>query len=148
MTTKPIVPGLRPFTAGAWMLVVFAFVHSIAVVKSHVATPSEADARLEEILRAHVYMLGPIEITAWGTVQILSISYSLLLYASGAAALMVRRPAIMAGRLRSFAVLYLLLCLALDAVAIANRFPPPAVFATIAAVLFAWSAARARPQPM
>lgn len=140
------LPGRRWYTAGCVVLLVFATVHAVAALSGLFTTPTDpAELALTDHLKASVQPLGPFRPTAWGLVQILNLSYSLLLYFAGALAWYVRDAAGAAGRLRGVGVLAMVLCVALFALAMAFSFPPPAVFALAGAVCFGVAALRATP---
>lgn len=61
----------------------------------------------------------------------------------GAINLTMARPVALAGRLRTLSWLNFGLCAGLFGVAIANQFPPPALFALLALVCFGLAAIKA-----
>lgn len=136
----PPTPGRRPFLAGSIVLLLFGAVHAMATISERLGNipPELADA--DAALRAASIKIGPMTATAHGLQQILSISYTLFLVFLGAINLTMARPAMLAGRLRTLAWLNFGLCAGLFGVAIANQFPPPALFALLALVCFGLAA--------
>lgn len=136
-------PGRHWFLAGAIVLILFGAVHSLAVLDSFFGAPDPRLAEADAALRRAVVPLGPLRPTAWGAVQILNISYTLLLLTLGVMNLLVLGALSQANRLRPAAALNAGLSLALLVVALALQFPPPALFALAAFVCFGIATLRA-----
>ncbi|MGE0480971.1 MAG: hypothetical protein AB7Q17_10920 [Phycisphaerae bacterium] len=133
-------PGVRWFRAGAITLLVFAIVHGLAIYEANFAEPRTDAARaVKQAARAHQAQLGPFLATAWGGMQILNTSYSILLCFVGLLDLVAVKDAA-APRVRTLAAVNMGLAAALAGVALLYQFPPPAVFALAALVCFtiAW----------
>ena len=93
---------------------------------------------------AVVIDMGPFH-THWGRLnQLLSASYSTLLFFVVALNLVALRAIIAHGRLRALAMVNAIFVAILLAISVGAQFPPPAVFALSADVLFVAAAIRAR----
>jgi len=132
------IPGRRTFLAGCIVLLLFGAVHFTAVIKSNFFdTPTPDETRMAEALKARTILeAGPFHATMWNAVQILSSSYSFLLFQTGVLSLIALRPAIAAGRLRALTLVNALFAAIYAGVCLYNQFPPPLTFATIACILF------------
>lgn len=119
------------------MLLLFGAAHSLAVYKSNFRPPDGPEAAdLVAALKGYHMKVGPVDATAWDTNQILSSSYSILLFFAGAANLLMLKPASLVGRLRGLTILNLVLTAALGAVTVIWTFPPPMFFALAALFCF------------
>jgi hypothetical protein len=145
-TRTPVaVPGRRLFIAGCIVLMLFSAVHMIPMFMDIFVAPTKpAEIEAKRAMAAVVVDMGPFH-THWGKLnQLLSASYSTLLFFVVALNL-VALPAIIAhGRLRALATVNVIFVGVLLAIALIYRFPPPAVFALTAEVLFLGAAIRAR----
>lgn len=137
--------GLGWFRAGAIALLVFGAVHSLAVIDALKGPPAEPKA-LAVYEAAHVYTadIGPFHASAWGGIQILNTSYSIMLLHIGILNLVLARAMVAAGLLRHATILNIVLTLALFGVSLAYQFPPPMVFALLCAAFFVMSLIRQR----
>lgn len=118
----------------------FALVHGLAIYEANFTEPRTDEARaVKQAALAHQVRLGPFLATAWGGLQILNTSYSILLCFVGLLDLVAVKDA-PAPRVRTLAAVNIGLAAALTAVALLYQFPPPAVFAFAALVCFtiAW----------
>jgi hypothetical protein len=124
----------------------FSAVHMIPMFFSifvEPTTPVEIEAK--RAMAGVVIDMGPFH-THWGMLnQLLSASYSALLFFV-VAINVVALPAIVAhGRLRTMALVNAVFAAILLAISLMAQFPPPAVFSLLAGVFFAGAAVRARP---
>jgi hypothetical protein len=147
-TEAPIpAPGKRLFVAGNIVLLLFSAVHMIPMFFDFFVAPTKPlEIEAKRALAAVVIDMGPFH-THWGKLnQLLSASYSTLLFFV-VALNFVALPAVAAhGRLRALALVNAIFVGALLAICLICRFPPPAVFCLIAEVLFVGSAVRAGAQ--
>ncbi len=135
-----VAPGQRMFLGAAVGLVLFGLVHSLAVYNANFGPPrSAADAELHQLMRDLQIQVGPMRSSAWGAVQILNASYSVLLLYVGTLNLLVLETVAVHGKLRALTVANLVFTGLLLVITIAYQFPPPMVFAVIVFVLFALS---------
>lgn len=129
---------LRWFRAATWVLVALASVHLIPVVQSNFVPPTtEPEMRLKELALSIRQKMGPLEPTVWGGIQILNISYSVLVFFVAAVNLATARAVSTAGGLAGLSAINAAFCVLLTAIPLLFQFPPPAIFALIAAVLYA-----------
>ncbi|MFO0837346.1 MAG: hypothetical protein U1D55_02375 [Phycisphaerae bacterium] len=136
------------FRAGAITLILFGLVHLLAVYNALWGQPrNEHEIVIRREAQAYREKLGPFEPSAWGAMQILNSSYSVLLLFAGcldlAALSIARGPA----ELRRFAMLSAIFMVLVAAIALAFQFPPPAVFAMLALVFFGLSYRAMRGEP-
>lgn len=80
--------------------------------------------------------LGPFTPSAWGGMQILNSSYSVLLIYIGILNLLAMRPAAWAGRLKALTVCNIFFVALLLLITIVFQFPPPMLFAATALIFF------------
>jgi hypothetical protein len=131
-------PGRRSFVAGALVLLLFGAVHLLAVYKSNFMPPEPGPAaELDRMAKDLKHRIGPFEASAFGLIQLLSASYSVL-YA-GATSLATVGPAVTHGRLSRLTTLNLMLAALLLLLTVLAQFPPPMFFAAVATILFAVS---------
>jgi hypothetical protein len=129
--------GRRTFLAGAIGWLAFGAVHLLAVYHAYFAPPrGAAEANLKAAALQVREKMGPFEPTAWGGIQILNASYSILLLFVGALNLVVLRPTAEYGRLRALTLLNMLLAALLMTVTIIYQFPPPMILAGVIGALF------------
>ena len=138
------IPGKGLFVAGCSVLLLFSTVHLIPMFIDLFAEPTKpVEIEAKRAMAAVTVDMGPFH-TSWvGLNRLLSASYSTLLYFVVALNFVALRAVIAYGRLRALAVVNLIFSGVLLAIALIYRFPPPAVFALGAVVLFAGAAARA-----
>jgi hypothetical protein len=139
------VPGKRLFVAGCIVLVLFSAVHMIPMFADIFVEPTKpVEIEAKRAMAAVVVDMGPFH-TNWAKLnQLLSGSYSALLFFAAALNL-VALPAIIAqGRLRALALVNVMFVAILLAISLIYRFPPPAVFALVAEALFVGAAIRSR----
>lgn len=144
MNSVAKTPGKGLFLTGCVTLALFSAVHMIPMfidLFSEPAKPVEIEAK--RAMAAVAVDMGPFH-THWGKLnQLLSTSYSALLFFVVAVNL-VALPAVIAhGRLRSLAIVNALFVGVLLAIALIFRFPPPGVFSLIAEVFFVGAVVKA-----
>jgi hypothetical protein len=140
----PVPRGKRLFIAGCITLVIFSAVHMIPMFMSMFVEPTKpAEIEAKRAMAAVAVDIGPFH-THWGNLnQLLSVSYTTLLFFVAALNL-VALPAVIAhGRLRAMAMVNVIFVGILLAIAVIYRFPPPGVFCLIALVFFIGAAIRA-----
>jgi len=119
------------------MLILFGGVHVLAVYDANFNVPADPKmAEIDRLAKAYTIPMGPCTPTAFGLIQILSVSYSLLLIYAGVLNLLAMGPAMRAGRLRALAMCNILFIALLLGVLVVYQFPPPMLFAGTALVLF------------
>jgi hypothetical protein len=131
------VSGKRMFIAGCFTLLLFSAVHMIPMFADIFTEPSKpAEIEAERAMTAVDVTIGPFH-SNWAKLhQLLSISYSALLFFVVALNL-VALPAIIAhGRLRAMATVNVIFVGILLATSVIYQFPPPGVFALTAEVFF------------
>jgi len=139
------VPGKRLFIAASIVLLLFGGTHLATVIRSRVHPPATpAEARLKADMQAHRDRVGPITLSAWDAVQILSASYSTLLFYVGALNLSAAGAAAQAGGLRRLTAVNMVFCALVLAIPGIFLFLPPMVFSAAALVLFMLSWHRQR----
>lgn len=131
-----LAPGRRWFLAGSIVMLLFGCTHSVTVIKDFFGSVPAPFVALDEAMRAATVKMGPFVADVRGLQHILSISYSLLILTVAAIDLTMLKPAIAAGRLRTLAGLNFTLAAGLFGVSLAFQFPPPMVFALLAAICF------------
>jgi len=137
--------GYKTFLAGAIALIVFGAMHLLAVYNANFREPTDPKmAEISAAAKAHIIELGPFTPSAWGTMQILNGSYSVLLIYAGVLNLSVMRVAAQAGRLKGLTVCNIFFVALLLLITIIFQFPPPMLFAGIALTLFSASWAKQR----
>lgn len=137
--------GRRLFIAGCIVLLLFSATHMIPMFSDILGEPTApAEVAAKRAMAAVTVDLGPFH-THWGKLnQLLSVSYSTLLYFI-VALNFVALPAVVAcRRLRALALVNTVFTTGLLVIAAAYQFPPPGVFALVATVLFGGAALRAR----
>ncbi len=139
------VPGRALFVAATWVLVLFSTIHMIPMFADLFGSPTQPlEIEAKRAMAAVTVDLGPFH-THWGKLnQLLSASYSALLYFVAAVNFVTVGAAAAHGKLRSLALVNAIFAAILLAICLAFSFPPPAVFSLLALVLFGWSAAKAR----
>ena len=143
--TRTAAPGKRLFIAGCIVLLLFSAVHMIPMFSDMFVEPTKpAEIEAKRAMAAVVIDMGPFH-TNWAKLtQLLSASYSTLLFFVVALNL-VALPAIIAqGRLRALAMVNVIFVAILLGIALVYQFPPPAVFALTAEVLFVGAVIRGR----
>lgn len=138
-------PGKRLFIAGCVTLFLFSAVHMIpmfAAIFSEPTKPIEIEAK--RAMTAVAVDIGPFH-SNWAKLnQLLSVSYSALLFFVVALNL-VALPAVIAhGRLRALAMVNVIFVAVLLGTSVIYSFPPPGVFSLVALVLFLGAFVRAR----
>ncbi len=137
--------GLGWFRAGAVGTLLFGCAHLVAVYKGNFEPPPTPEmAAAKAALESAQEQFGPLRASAWGGVQILNASYSILLFQVGLLSLAAARACAQTGRLAALTWINLTAMAALLAVSLWFQFPPPAVFALLLEVIFALSLARQR----
>lgn len=139
--------GLGWFRAGAIVWLLAGALHLLAIYNAVWGVPTDpAELRFREAARDFRVELGPIAPSGWDGMLVLSWSWSVTMFALAGLDLLVagllRRTGDAAG-LRAASTANALAAIALLAVSIAYTFPPPAVFALLAAVAFAGARLRA-----
>lgn len=135
--------GLNWFRTGAVGTLLFGCAHLVAVYKVNFAPPPTPEmAAAKAALESVQEQFGPLRASAWGGLQILNASYSILLFQVGVLSLSAAPACARAGRLASLTWINLTAMAALLAVSLWFQFPPPAVFAFLLVVIFAVSLAR------
>ncbi|GMU83648.1 MAG: hypothetical protein AMXMBFR47_35180 [Planctomycetota bacterium] len=133
------VPGRRLFVFGCYGLLLFGLAHALAVVKALAGPANDAEKAVVTTMQNHVEYFGPLKMTAWGAMQTLSTSYSILLIQSGVLSLLLLDAAIAAGRFLALTIVNILFLLAILVVSTLYQILPPMVFAAAVAALFAAS---------
>lgn len=139
-------PGKGLFIAGCITLLLFSAVHMIPMFIFMFVEPTKpAEIEAKRAMAAVVIDMGPFH-TNWAKLnQLLSASYSALLFFVVALNL-IALPAIIAhGRLRAIATVNVTFVGILLAIALIYQFPPPGVFCIIAEVFFIATLVRASP---
>jgi hypothetical protein len=144
----PAARGKGPFIAGSITLLLFSAVHMIPMFIAIFIEPTKpAEVEAKRAMTAVAVDMGPFHTTWAGLSQLLSASYSALLFFVVALNL-VALPAVIAhGRLRAMATVNVVFVGVLLAIAVIYQFPPPGVFALIAEAFFIAALARATPSP-
>lgn len=130
--------------AGCIVLLVFSTVHMIPMFNDLLVEPTKPmEVEAKRAMAAVLVDIGPFQ-TSWVKLnQLLSASYSALLFFVAAINL-VALPAVVAhGRLRALAMVNAVFTSILLAISLAARFPPPAVFSLGATALFLGASVRA-----
>lgn len=140
--------GRRLFVYGCYGLLLFGLAHGLAVVKSLRGPASDAEQALVTAMQNHAEQLGPLKMTAWGAMQTLSTSYSILLIQTGVLSLLLLDAAIAAGRFLALTIVNIVFLLAILVVSTLYQILPPMFFSAAVAALFAASMFRQMgPQP-
>lgn len=130
-------PGRKTFMAGAIVLVLFGAVHLLAIYQGNfVPPPPGPEAELDRMAREIKQEIGPFEASAFGLIQLLNASYSVLLLYAGAVSLVAVGPAAAHGSFRRLTITNLILAALLLFLTILYQFPPPMLFAAAALILF------------
>jgi hypothetical protein len=140
------VPGKRLFVAGCITLVLFSTVHLIPMfifMLSEPTAPVEIEAK--RAMGAVAVDMGPFHTSWLGLNQLLSASYSALLYFVATVNLVVLPSMIAQGRLRALACVNAIFAGVLLAIAVLYQFPPPAVFSLVAGAFFLGAMMKATP---
>ncbi len=130
-------PGKGLFIAGCVTLLLFSVVHMIPMFADIFTEPSKpAEIEAKRAMAAVAVDIGPFH-SDWAKLnQLLSVSYSALLFFVVALNL-VALPAIIAhGRLRAMATVNVIFVGILLSTSVIYRFPPPGVFALVGEVFF------------
>jgi len=129
--------GHKTFLAGAVVLVLFGLVHLAAVYHGNFLPPADdKKAEIKRLAMEDTVTMGPFKPSAWGGMQILNSSYSILLIYVGILNLWTMRPAAQIGRLRGLTGCNIFFVSLLLLITIIFQFPPPMLFAGIALILF------------
>lgn len=145
IVNEPSQAGRRCFLAGSVVLIAFGAVHVLAVYQANFTTQTDPQlAELDAAAKAYTVRLGPFSPTAFGAIQILNASYSILLVHAGVLNLLICRAAISTGRLKAVTVCNSAFVALLLVVTVLFQFPPPMVFAATALILFVSSWAKQR----
>lgn len=131
------VRGRRAFVAGIVFLFVFGAAHGLAVYSSNFKQPATEDARqVQGILKETVVQKSPFQATTWGAVQILSCSYSALLFYVAMLNALAFKPMIAAGRLRALTITNIVFAAVLLLVTVIFRVLPPMLFSVLVLLCF------------
>jgi hypothetical protein len=138
-------PGRRLFLAGTIVLALFSAVHLIPMFADIFIAPTKLiEIEAKRAMADVTVDMGPFH-TNWARLnQLLSASYSALLFFVVALNLVALQAVIAQGRLRTLAIVNVTFVAILLAIALIHQFPPPGVFALIAGVLFLGSVVKAR----
>ena len=138
-------PGKRLFIAGCVTLFLFSAVHMIPMFISIFMEPTAPlEIEAKRAMSAVVVDIGPFRTNWVGLNQLLSVSYSVLLFFVVALDL-VALPAVNAhGRLREMAAVNAIFAGILLAIAVIYNFPPPGVFSLVATVFFVVAMVKAK----
>lgn len=138
-------PGRRLFVAGCIVLALFSATHMIPMFISLFSEPTvQAEIDAKRAMAAVAVDMGPFH-SHWGMLnQLLSTSYSALLFFVVALNLVALPSVAAEGRLRALAAVNVVFVGALLALSLIFRFPPPGVFALVAELLFLAALVRAR----
>ncbi|MBU6413195.1 MAG: hypothetical protein KGS45_06955 [Planctomycetes bacterium] len=139
------VPGRALFVAGTWVLVLFSTIHMIPMFADLFGTPTQPlEIEAKRAMAAVTVDMGPFH-THWGKLnKLLSVSYSALLYFVAAVNFVTVGAAAAHGKMKSLALVNAIFAAVLLAICLAFSFPPPAVFALLAMVLFGLAAMKTR----
>lgn len=142
----PKTAGKGLFIAGTITLIVFSAVHMIPMFIFMFVEPTKpVEIEAKRAMAAVAVDMGPFHTSWYGLNQLLSASYSALLFFVGALNL-VALPAVVAhGRLRAMATVNAIFAGVLLAISLIYRFPPPGVFSLVALAFFIAATVRARP---
>jgi hypothetical protein len=146
-TTFVPTPGKRLFIAGCVTLFLFSAVHMVPMFAEFFTEPTDPlEIEAERALAAVKVDMGPFHTHFGKLVQLLSVSYSALLFFVVALNL-VALPAVVAhGRLRAMAMVNVIFVGILLATSVIFQFPPPGVFCLIAGAFFIGAAMKAKPR--
>jgi len=138
-------PGRGFFIAGCVTLFLFSAVHMIPMFISIFTEPTApAEIEAKRAMTAVAVDIGPFHANWAGLNQLLSVSYSALLFFVVALDF-VALPAVIAhGRLRAMAAVNAIFVGILLATAVIYQFPPPGVFSLVAMVCFVLAAVKAK----
>lgn len=146
LSTGTKIPGKHLFLAGCTTLVLFSTVHLVPMfilMFVEPTVPTEIEAK--RAMAAVNVDMGPFHTTLYGLNQLLSASYSALLFFVAAVNL-VALPAVIAhGRMRALALVNVVFVGVLLIIAVIYQFPPPGVFSLIAEMFFLGAWFRAKP---
>ncbi len=139
----PVGKGVAWFRAGAYGLLLFGLVHSLAVYKGLFVPPADsADQSIVAALLARRMDAGPLHSSAWHTLQLLNAGYSILLLHAGALNLVALPAALTSGRLRRLTLVNIAFAALMFLATLLAQFPPPMVFALAVLLLFVVSLLR------
>lgn len=91
---------------------------------------------MQAAAKSYTVPIGPFTASAWGGMQILNASYSVLLLYAGTLNLLAMRPAAQTGRLRALTTCNVLFVAMLLGITILFQFPPPMLFAGTTLIFF------------
>ena len=129
--------GHRTFLAGTIVLVMFGSVHLLAVYQGNFVPPADdREAEIKRLASEYTMTMGPFKPSAWGGMQILNSSYSVLLIYAGVLNLSAMRLAAQGGRLKALTICNIFFVSLLLLITIVFQFPPPMLFAATALILF------------
>lgn len=142
-------PGKRLFIAGCVTLILFSAVHMIPMFMDIFGEPTKpVEIEAKRAMKAVAVDIGPFHTDWAGLNQLLSVSYSTLLFFVSALNL-VALPAVAAppprGRLRAMAIVNVIFVGVMLGIAIVYHFPPPAVFCLVALAFFIAAMVKASP---
>jgi hypothetical protein len=142
----PGIPGRGLFIAGCITLALFSAVHMIPMFFAIFVEPTKAaEVEANRAMTAVAVDMGPFH-TSWaGLNQLLSASYSALLFFVVALNLIALPAVIAHGRLRAMTKVNVIFVGILLAIAMIFQFPPPGVFSLIALAFFIAALVRATP---
>ncbi len=145
-TSMAKIPGKGLFIAGCITLMLFSAVHMIPMFFDLFVEPTKpVEVEAKRAMAAVVVDMGPFHTHLGKLNQLLSVSFSTLLFFIVAIDL-VALPAIIAqGRLRAVAVVNAIFVGILLAIAVIFQFPPPGVFSLFAEGFFIGALTRATP---
>src|SRR5262245_48376153 len=138
-------PGKRLFIAGCITLFVFSAVHMIPMFADILSEPTKpAEIEAKRAMSAVAVDMGPFHSNWAKLTQLLSVSYSALLFFVVALNL-VALPAVIAhSRLWALSLVNTIFVGILLATSVIFQFPPPGVFSLVAAILFLSAMTKAR----
>lgn len=138
-------PGKGMFVAGCYTLLLFSAVHMIPMFGDIFVEPSKpVEVEAKRAMTAVDVAIGPFHSNWVKLNQLLSVSYSALLFFVVALNL-VALPAIVAhGRLWAMATVNVIFVAILLSTSVIYQFPPPGVFALIAEVFFVSAMVKAK----
>lgn len=138
------IPGKGMFIAGCVTLLLFSTVHMIPMFADIFTAPTKpAEIEAKRAMTAVDVAIGPFH-SNWAKLnQLLSVSYSALLFFVVALNLVALPSIIAHGRLRAMAAINVIFVAILLATSVIYQFPPPGVFALIAEVFFIAAMVRA-----
>jgi hypothetical protein len=146
-TSKSGALGRRLFIAGCITIILFSATHIIPMLADLFGEPTKpVEIEAKRAMSAVAVDIGPFH-SNWAKLnQLLSVSYSTLLFLVAALNLVALPAVVSYGRLRAMAAVNAIFMGISAAIALIFQFPPPGVFSAIALVLFIGAMVKAAPR--